>query len=136
MFKKELIISVLVAFLFMGFIGTAFAEQNNDTSILGSDQFSFDANNSMNSEAAINHDYNQEHLAVVGTEAGDWKIDFAAPESKAEMAANNYNYNQQHLALVGTESGDWKFNNTAPETTGNEEQTTATNKQGSMCSGC
>lgn len=35
---------------------------------------SFDSQQSTNHEAAKNFDYNQEHLALVGTEAGDWKI--------------------------------------------------------------
>ena len=135
MFKKELIIGVLATFFFMGMLGTAFAGEGDYTSAVGTDQFSFDAQG-MNQEAAINHDYNQEHLAAVGTEAGDWKIDFASHESKADIAAKDYNYNQQHLALVGTESGDWKVNNSAPEATGNAAQATATKKQGTLCSDC
>ncbi len=130
MFKKELIIGVLATFFLMGMLGTAFAENE-----AGSVQFSFDAQ-SMNHDAAINHDYNQEHLAAVSTEAGDWKINFAAPESKAALAAKDYNYNQQHLALVGTESGDWKVNNSAPEAEGNTGQATATKKHGAICTDC
>jgi hypothetical protein len=129
MFKKELIIGVLATFFLMGMLGTAFAENE-----IGSVQFSFDAQG-MNHEAAINHDYNQEHLAAVGNEAGDWKIDFAAPESKADIAAKDYNYNQQHLALVGTEAGDQKVNS-ALGAEGSAVQATATKKQGALCSDC
>ena len=130
MFKKELIIAVLATFFLMGMLGTAFAE--NET---GSVQFSFDAQG-INNEAAINHDYNQEHLAAVRTEAGDWKVNFAAPESKADIAAKDYNYNQQHLALVGTEGGDLKVSNSAPGATGNAAQTTATKNHGTLCTDC
>jgi hypothetical protein len=130
MFKKEMIIGVLATFFLMGMLGTAFAQNE-----AGSVQFSFDAK-SMNNEAAINHDYNQKHLAAVHTEAGDWKVNFAAPESKADIAAKDYNYNQQHLALVGTEGGDWKVSNSAPGATGNAVQETATKKHGALCTDC
>ncbi|MGK2907647.1 MAG: hypothetical protein ACSLFH_15085 [Desulfuromonadales bacterium] len=135
MFKKELIIGVLATFFLMGLLGTAFAGEGDYTSAVGTDQFSFDVQ-SMNHEAAINHDYNQKQLAAVGTEAGYWKIDFAAPESNAAIAAKDYNYNQQHLALVATEGGDWKFNNSAPEAKGNAAQATDAKKNGALCSDC
>ena len=99
MFKKELIIGVLATFFMMGMLGTAFAENE-----AGSVQFSFDAQG-MNQEAAINHDYNQEHLAVIGTEGGDWEFKFDAPKTEADLAANNYKYDPVKLDMVGTKMG-------------------------------
>lgn len=83
MFKKELIICALATFFFLGLLGTAFAE-NRDTSLIGSDQFSFDAPDSaINYEAARNYDYNQERLAAVSTEGGNWEFKFHNTESKS-----------------------------------------------------
>lgn len=135
MFNNKLIIGLLVTFFFMGFIGTAFAENSNDTSILGTDQFSFDSQQSTNNEAAKNFDYNQEHLALVGTEAGNWKYN-NVQKSKADVAATNYNYNQEHLALVGTEAGDWKINNSAQGVKGIKVQASEAKKQNAICSNC
>lgn len=129
MFKNELIISILVAFFFVGFLGTAFAES----------ELTSDASVSINNEAAINHIYNQNDLAMVGTEGGNWEFKFDTPETKADLAAKNYNYDQEHLALVGTEGGDWKFSFDVPEAKASNA-TEATAKENSVkdavCKAC
>ena len=79
MFKKELIISLLVVFFSFGLVGTVFAE-NSDTSILGTDEFSFDAQLTTSElsaqQAAKNYQYDQGSLARGGTEAGNWEYSF------------------------------------------------------------
>ena len=118
MFRKEFIIGVLATFFFMGFLGTAFAE---------------------NSEK--NHVYNQDRPALVGTdEAGDWEFKFDAPETKSDLAAKNYDYNQDHMALVGTdEAGDWEFKFDVPEAkarNANEAVAEKSNVKDAVCKGC
>jgi hypothetical protein len=138
MFKKEIMICMLATLFVVGLLGTAFAE-NRETSLIGTDQFSFDSPNPMiNYEAAKNYDYNQEHLAKVGTEGGDWQFKFDAPETKADMAAKNYVYDHDHLALIGTEGGDheFKFDNATPNSKNHKTQVTAGNKPEALCSDC
>jgi hypothetical protein len=138
MFRKKFIIGVLATFFFMGFLGTAFAE-NSETSLIGTDQFTFDAPASTNNAAASKHVYNQEQLALVGTEAGVWEFKFDAPETKAELAAKNYVYDQEHLASVGTEGGNWEFKFDAPRTkanNANEAVAEKGNMKDAVCKGC
>ncbi len=133
MFKKELIIGVLATFFLMGMLGTAFAENE-----AGSVQFSFDAQ-SMNHDAAINHDYNQEHLTSVGTEGGNWEFKFDTPETKADVAAKNYVYNQEHLASIGTEGGNWELKSRDTGTkanNANEAVAEKGNMKDAVCKGC
>ncbi len=137
MYKKKFIICILATFFFFGTLGAAFAE-NSETSLIGTDQFSFDAPQGIDYEAAKKYHYSQEHLAVVGTEAGNWEFNFNAPETKSDRAAKNYHYDQEHLAVVGTEGGDWKFkfNNSASEVNDNGVQATAANQPNASCNGC
>ena len=110
MFKKELFISILVAFFCLGLAGTALAgEVIYDGSEAGSDEFTFDAPGADVSYAVKNYMYNEESLAKIGTEAGDWEFKYDAPETRADIAASNYNYNQESLASVGTEAGNDEF---------------------------
>jgi len=122
MFKKEFIVGLLVVFLSLVMVGTVFAGENDYTNIIGSDEFTFDSTESNNDVATSDYVYDQEHLASVGTEAGDWEYKFDAPETKADVAARSHVYDQDHMVLVGTEAGDWEYrsdiNNgeaTAPE---------------------
>ena len=103
--KNVIKVGVLVGFMTLGLVGAAFAEQPNDNSILGTDQFSFSTPQTEADIAAQNHDYDQERLAKVGSEAGNWQFDFDAPETKADLAAQNYHYDSQKLHMVGTEYG-------------------------------
>ena len=138
MFRKELITGILVAFFFMGFLGTAFAE-NSDKSILGSDEFTFDAPVSINNKAAIDHKYNQDDLALVGTEGGNWEFKFDTPETKADLAAKSYVYDQGRLASVGSEGGDWEFSFDAPEANALNESEAVVEKnivKDAVCKGC
>jgi len=138
MLKKEFTIGVLATFFFLGLLGTAFAE-NRETSLLGTDQFSFDAPVTEADVAANNYVYNQGHLASVGTEGGNWEFRFDAPETKADVAVKNYSYNQEHLASVGTEGGNWEFKFDAPEATANNVNETVAEKvstKDAVCKGC
>ena len=127
MFKKEFIVGLLVAFLSLVMVGTVFAGENDYANIIGSDEFTFDAPESktdvvVNDYVVNDYVYDQEHLALAGTEAGDWEYKYDAPETKADVAARSHVYNQEHMALVGTEAGDWEYRSgintgeaTAPE---------------------
>jgi|GEM_PF-2484462 len=105
MLKKEFIIGVLATSVIFGSLGTAFAEDSNDKSILGTDEYSFDAPGTTADEAARNHVYDQEQLALIGTEAGGEIV--STPQ--ALNAANNHAYSEERLAVVGTEAGDWEY---------------------------
>ena len=117
MLKKEMLITGLVFLMSLGLVGTVFAGENDYQGVLGADQFSFDAQPSEAElaalQAAINHNYDQDRLALAGTEAGNYEYQFDAPVTKAEIAAMNYDYDQQRLARVGTEAGDYKFGSVA-----------------------
>ena len=80
MLTKQLIISILATFFFLGLLGTAFAGENDYTSVLGSDQFTFNAPQTKADVAARDHVYNQENLATVGTEAGGPEFTFESAE--------------------------------------------------------
>lgn len=108
MLKKSLVLGFLVTLFTIAMLGTAFAE-NNDPSILGYDEFQFNAPETKADIAARSYDYDQAYLTSVGTEAGAWKFQFNAPETKADIAAKNYDYGNQGLAAVGTEAGDWEY---------------------------
>jgi hypothetical protein len=103
--KNVLTVGVLMAFMTLGIVGSAFAEDSHDKSILGTDQFSFNAPETKADVVAKNYVYNQQRLEQVGTEAGNAQFDFDAPETKAELATKNYDYDSQKLRMVGTEAG-------------------------------
>ena len=105
MLKKQLIIGVLATSVLLGSFGTALAEDSNDKSILGTDEFSFEYSETAADVAARNYVYDQEQLDLIGTEAGGE----IASTPQAQSAARNYDYNKEHLAVVGTEAGDWEF---------------------------
>jgi len=107
MLKKEFIITLLVVFVSFGFVTAVFAE-NSETSLLGTDEFNFNAQKTSADVAAQNHVYNQENLAKVGTEAGNWVYDFDAPVTAADNAARYYAYDHERLERIGTEAGDWE----------------------------
>ncbi|MBW2689952.1 MAG: hypothetical protein JRC99_08480 [Deltaproteobacteria bacterium] len=141
MFKKELFTSILVAFFCVGLVGTALAgEVIYDGSEAGSDEFTFDAPTEVN-DAAKNHVYNEESLAIIGTEAGDWEFKYDAPETKADVAARNYNYNQESLASIGTEAGNDEFRFDASErnvygSAPNEAVADGSEIKDVICNGC
>lgn len=89
MFKKELIISALVVFFSFGLVGAAFAE-NTDPSVLGADEFSFDAQPSTSElsaqNAAMNYQYDQDRLVRSGTEAGTWEHSYDDSTSASSNA--------------------------------------------------
>ena len=132
MLTKQLIISVFATFFFLGLLGTAFAGENDYTSILGSDEFAFNAPETKADVAARNYVYDQEHLAAVGTEAGDWEYSFNAPETNADVAARNHVYNQENLATIGTEAGGPEFTFESAE----EAVAGESGKKDAVCSNC
>ena len=132
MLTKQLIISVLATFFFLGLLGTAFAGENDYTSVLGSDEFTFNAPETNADVAARNHVYNQEHLAAVGTEAGDWEYTFNAPETNADIAARDHVYNQENLATIGTEAGGPEFTFESAE----EAVAGGSDEKDAVCSNC
>jgi hypothetical protein len=105
MFRKELIIGVLATSVILGSFGTALAEDSNDKSILGTDEFSFESSETAADVAARNYVYDQEQLDLIGTEAGGE----IASTPQALRAARDHDYNKEQLAVVGTEAGDWEF---------------------------
>ena len=91
MFKKELVISLLVVFFSFGLVGTVFAE-NSDTSVVGRDVFSFDAQPTPSKlaaqKAAMNYEYDQDRLVRIGTEAGDWEHRFDSSTKSNDAVAD------------------------------------------------
>lgn len=105
MLRKEIIVGIFAAFTLLLSFGTALAEDSNDTSITGSDEFVFNAPETKADVAARNYVYDEDQLALIGTEAGSE----VASAPKALRAARNHGYNEERLAVVGTEAGDWEF---------------------------
>lgn len=91
MLKKELIVSLLVVFFCFGLVGTVFAE-NSDTSIVGRDVYSFDAQPTpaelAAQKAAMDHEYDRDRLVRSGTEAGNWEYRFDASTRSSETVAD------------------------------------------------
>ena len=96
MFKKELIVSLLVVFFTFGLAGAVFAE-NSDTSVVGKDIFSFDAQLTPSElkaqQAAMNYEYDQERLVQGGTEAGNWEYRFDSSRESGESVADKNKMN-------------------------------------------
>ncbi len=136
MFIKNIIVGMLAAFLCFGMIGTAFAGEGDYDSILGTDEFKFDAPVTKADIAARNYDYNQKSLAAVRTEAGSWEYKFDAPDTKADIAARNHDYNQDSLALVGTEAGDWGVKFKTSDTKASEAVANEGKKEDAVCTDC
>jgi hypothetical protein len=116
MLRKQYIISLLVALLSLGFAGSVMAGENDYNTILGSDEFTFESSESKNVTAS-NHVYDQEKLALIGTEAGDWQYDFSAnaKQTQSEKVASDRDSDQSHLSSsVGTEAGDWEYSFDSP----------------------
>ena len=129
MLRKELIIGIFTAFTLLVSFGTALAEDSNDKSILGTDEFTFDASETKADVAARNYVYDEEQLALVGTEAGSE----VTSTPKALQAARNYGYDKEYLAAAGTEAGDWEFR-FDDQGTGTSE--VIADKQDATCSKC
>lgn len=130
MLRKELIISVSVVFALLVTFGTALAEdESRDSSILGSDEYTFDAPQTETDVAASNHVYDEEQLARVGTEAGSE----IASSPKALKAASNHNYNEVRMAAVGTEAGDWEYRYDAQ---GSGSSEAVADKRNATCNKC
>ncbi|MCK5209047.1 MAG: hypothetical protein KAQ79_13530 [Cyclobacteriaceae bacterium] len=105
MLTKELIIGIFAAFIIMVSFGTALAE-DTDKSLLGADEYIFDAPEMETDVAARNYVYNDEHLALLATEAGGEVVSTPSPL----QAAGNNSYNQDRLVAAGSEAGDdWEF---------------------------
>jgi hypothetical protein len=117
MLKKQYIVSLLVVLLSLGFAGSVVAGENDYNNILGSDEFSFEASETNKDTAVNSHVYDQEKLALVGTEAGDWQYDHSASavETKSEQVASDHNSDQSQFSAVGTEAGDWEYSFDSPE---------------------
>jgi hypothetical protein len=117
MLKKQYIVSLLVVLLSLGLAGSVIAGENDYNTILGSDEFSFEASETNKDTAANSHVYDQEKLALVGTEAGDWQYDYSADaiETKSEQVASDHNSDQSQISAVGTEAGDWEYRFDSPE---------------------
>ncbi len=105
MLRRNLLISLLTAILSVGFAGSVFAGNTDEA---GNYHYKFGATSKMqNFQAAEKYNYNQEQLANVGSEAGNWTYHFNAPESKNVEAAEAHPYNAKSLAKGSTESGNW-----------------------------
>ena len=104
MFKKSLSIGLLTVASLIGLLGTSFAEDRS-SGLLGKDEFVFNAPETKADVAARNYVYDQEELAMIGTEGGGE----IKPTAKTLEAARSHNYDQEKLANVGTEGGNWEF---------------------------
>lgn len=114
MLKKQCILGLFVVLLSLIFVGAAVAGENDYSGILGSDQFSFE--DSVTNKAASNHVYDQEKLALIGTEAGAWEYDPNAELTPAQQAAIERDYDQSRLSDVATEAGSWQYRFDSSET--------------------
>jgi hypothetical protein len=107
MLRKNVLISILIAVLSIGFTGSVFAANADEA---GNYQFKFGASSKMQDiQAAEHYNYDQKQLANIGTEAGNWTYNFNAPETKNVEAAEAYPYNAKQLAKDSTEAGDWDY---------------------------
>jgi hypothetical protein len=107
MLRKNVLISMLIAVMSLGFAGSVFAANADEA---GNYQYKFGGNNKMQDiQAAEHYNYNQKQLAKVGTEAGNWTYNFNAPEPQNVEAAEAHPYNAKQLAKGRTESGNWKY---------------------------
>ena len=107
MLRKNVLISMLIAVMSLGFVGSVFAGNADEA---GNYQYKFGGNNKMQDfQAAEHYNYNQKQLAKVGTEAGNWTYNFNAPEPQNVEAAEAHPYNAKQLAKGRTESGNWKY---------------------------
>ncbi len=129
MLRKEFIIGIFAAFTLLASFGTALAEDSNDKSILGTDEFVFDTPETEADVAAGNYVYDEKQLAMIGTEAGSE----IASTPKALHAARNNNYDEEHLAVVGTEAGEWEYRFDGPGTGMGE---VIADKRDATCSKC
>ena len=109
MLRKQYIVSLLVVLFTFIFVGAALAGENDYSGILGSDQFSFEDSEANMDMAVSNHAYDEDHLALVGTEAGNWQYDANAERTPAQQAAIERDYDQSRLSDVGTEAGNWQY---------------------------
>lgn len=105
MLKKSLLVILLAAAFSLGLFGNDCAEDRS-TSLLGTDQFSFNAPETKAGVAARNHIYDQEQLAVIGREGGG---EIKSSPKEALQTAQSYKYNQEELAFLGTEGGNSKI---------------------------
>ena len=136
MFRKEFIIGALATCFFFGLLGTSFAEEGiYDGSEAGGDEFTF-AVPTEGSDAVNNHVYDEEALAKVGTEGGNFEYQFDAPETKANVAARNYQYNQESVARIGTEAGDWEYNAAPAGNNANDAVAEKSSVKDAVCKGC
>ena len=117
MLKKQYIVSLLVVLLSLGFAGSVVAGENDYNNILGSDEFSFEASETNKGTAANSHVYDQEKLALVGTERGAEAKEHSASavETKSEQVASDHSLDQSQISAVGTEAGDWEYSFDSPE---------------------
>ena len=117
MLKKQYIVSLLVVLLSLGFVGSVVAGENDYNTILGSDEFSFEASETNKDMSTNSHVYDQEKLALIGTEAGDWQYDDSANavETQSQQVASDRNSDQSQLSSVGTEAGNWEYSFDSPE---------------------
>jgi hypothetical protein len=81
--SRTFVIVSLTLGLFLGLFGTAFAGEGEYKSLLGTDEFVFDAPLTKADLAAANYQYNQEQLSVIGTERGELPFSFNDRTSSA-----------------------------------------------------
>lgn len=86
--KKILLVGLLSSLFTFGLSGLAFAE-STDPSLLGNDEFQFNAPETKAGRAARGFDYDQESLAIVGTEAGDWEYRHEPSDNQLGAAVAN-----------------------------------------------
>jgi hypothetical protein len=129
MLRKELIIAIFAAFTLLVSSGIALAEDSNDKSILGTDEFTFDAPETQADVAARDYVYDEKQLALIGTEAGGE----IASTQQARNAAAIHVYDEEHMVAVGTEAGNWDYRFDGQ---GSGTSEAVADKRGATCSNC
>ena len=132
MLRKELIIGVFTVFTLLFTFGTALAEDSNDKSILGTDEFVFGAPETKADVAARDYVYDEKQLALIGTEAGGE----IASTPQAKSTAANHTYDDEHLVVASTEAGDWEYRFDVQGAEKSEAVADKADKQGATCSNC
>ncbi len=83
MLKNILIVGVLAVLMSVGLAGVAVAGEGDYRDIVGTDEFVFSSHGTEADSVAKAYVYDQEALANVGSEAGNWQYDFMSSGNKA-----------------------------------------------------
>lgn len=99
MLKRQLLIGLIASLLILGLSSLGLAgEQGSEAGMeISATQTAWDA--------ALTHNYDQDRLNAIGTEAGNYGVNFDSNTTKSDIAASNHNYDQEQLNAIGTEAG-------------------------------